>query len=200
MPMMWKHFRGRALKNFRERDENEDPCARTFKVHHEFAVNEYLIVRLEEIEHFRYLDYEELDLYFDFEDYEEVYDKVGEYCDYEWVIRFYVNNTDRMINDDYYFTKYEDELIIRVQFLPWKKDKYGWDFDDTLFPSIKKKFDDVCSKIQKWVDNNYELGHLDLALTLLLLKKLDEAGEDDVIKILMDKLRLSEIFRWVSVI
>jgi hypothetical protein len=196
---MWGNFRGLALKNFKERDEDEEPLARTFKVHHKVVVNEYIIVRLEEIEHYFYFDYDSLDHYFDFEDIEEVADKRGEYWDYEWVIRIYVNNYDVFTDGKYNITKY-DESIIRVQFLPWKNTEYGWGWDEALFPSIVKKFEEVCSKIQKWVDNDYEIGPLDLALTLQLLKKLNEAGEDDVERILMDKLRLSDIFSWVSVI
>ena len=197
MPVMWGNFRGLALKNFKERDEDEEPLARTFNVHREVVVNEYIIVRLEEIEHYFYFNYNSLDSYFEFDDIEEVADKMGEYWDYEWVIRIYVNNYDVFVNDKYNITEY-DESIIRVQFLPWKKTEYNWGFDETLFPSIEKKFDDVCSKIQKWVENNYEIGHLNLALTLSLLKKLDEAGEDNTINILMDKLKLSDIFSWIK--
>jgi len=49
---MFKNFRGRLIKEYRNREENEPFSARTFKVCRESEVSEYITIRLEELEHF----------------------------------------------------------------------------------------------------------------------------------------------------
>ncbi len=176
MGIRFKHFRGRALKEFRDRDEIiEDICARTFTVHRECIVNDYITVRLEEVEHL-------------YEEYTWEYQKHPEkFYDYEWVIRIYVEGVDEFTDDKYTIHEYND-FIRSIKFLPLKRGKYGWGWDDTLDNSIKKKFNDICMKFRNWSKNDYDINLLDFKLMFPLLKKLIDAGDKRALIALKEKL------------
>ena len=165
MPVMFKNIKGRALKEYRERDEgNEDLCARTFKVYKECVINNYITLRLEQLEHL-------------YQEYTWEHQKHPEdFYDYEWVIHIYIEGIDEFIDNEYNIFEYDDS-IIRIKFLPWERGEYGWGWDETLDTSIEGTFNELCTKMKEWSDNNYDLKYLDLDLAYPLLYKLNEAGD-----------------------
>ncbi|MHA2008200.1 MAG: hypothetical protein ACW980_12860, partial [Promethearchaeota archaeon] len=158
MVIRWKHFRGRPIKEICERKEiNENICARTFSVHKEYSLNDYITIRLEELEHLYTKEYEKQDEY----DKEYSYKIEGEFYDYEWVIRIYVEDVDEITSSEYNIEKY-NEFFIRLGFLPWTTTKYGFiGWEETLTPSIEERFEEVLNKLKTWVNNNYDFQFLE---------------------------------------
>lgn len=180
MVIRFKHFRGRAIKEFRERDEtNEDILARTFKVHKEYWVNDFLVVRLEEIEHL----YEEY--------FYEHQKNPDEFYDYEWVVRIYVEGIDEFTDERYNIHEYSD-FISRIKFLPWKKGRSSWSWDDTVDSSIEAKYNEICLKFEEWSEKNYDTGLLETRLLYSVLKKLIDAGDARALDTLNEKIILSQ--------
>ena len=180
MVIRFKHFRGRAIKEFRERDENnEDIWARTFKVHKEYWVNDFLVVRLEEIEHL----YEEY--------FYEHQKNPDEFYDYEWVVRIYVEGIDEFTDERYNIHEYSD-FFSRIKFLPWKKGRSSWSWDDTVDSSIEVKYNEICLKFEEWSEKNYNTNLLETRLLYPLLKKLIEAGDVRALDTLNEKIILNQ--------
>ena len=176
------------LMAFREQDYKE-VYARTLSVKKEFKVNKYITIRLEEIEHYHEVDMDTLDYFFHkglkipadelkIPDDEVLGHLLGELYDYLFIIRIYVIGIDKEPKNTYRLLKY-DEFITKLGFLPCRQtDPFGGvEWDNSINSGINNKFNEMCQKLQNWVNKSYQSNIIDNDLALSLLDKLVSAGD-----------------------
>ena len=59
---------------------------------------------------------------------------------------------------------------------------------EKLIPQYETQFEDMSSRLQKWVDKDYDLSLINYNLLFPLLKKLIEAGNKNALEVLNTKI------------